>query len=220
MRKALFIAFLLCSALAFNVDIQPNFIRALPGETIEVEVVVISDSMGSYLLRVQGAGADYSKSTELIPGQTYRVPISFTTTAESGDQILTASVSLGQETETATATVQIVKQAEESTLVNQTLHVTRNALDELKIRARGVGDERAISTLHEAELLIDEANSSYLSGRLISSQSQIEEAQTKLGQATTLIEMGEQSQFRINIGLLAVGILIVLIAVLLTKYAK
>ncbi len=221
MKRLLLLALLFCSSLAFTVDIQPNFIRALPGESFQITVTIVSDSSGFYPLKVEGAGISFSKvDLQLIPGQTFTMPLSATAPVESGEYAITATVSFGQAAVTGSARVSVIAKSEESRAVNATLHKLRYDLDELIVRASGLSDAAVSSKLAEAEQLVNQANSSYQTGRLLSAQSSLEEAQDKINQARTIIEITEKGQWNINIGVLALGVLTVLIALVLMRHLK
>lgn len=220
MKRLLLFALLFCSSLALTIDIQPNFIRALPGESFQITVTIVSDSSGFYSLKVEGAGISIAKGYELIPGQSFKVPFSATAPVESGEYTITATVSFGQAEVTGSARVSVISGSEESRVVNVTLHKLRYDLDELIVRASGLSDAAVSSKLVEAEQLVNQANSSYQTGHLISAQSSLEEAQDKIIQARTIIEIAEKSQWNINIGMLALGVLVILIAYFLMRHLK
>ena len=220
MKKLVFLTLLLCSAMAFTVDIQPNFIRALPEESFDVEVVIYSDSAGYYSLKVEGSGVDLVKSYELIPGQSFKVPVSVKAPADAGSYSIAAYVSFGPETLTATATIEVIEEVETSKVVNATLYEVRDELVELKIRVEAVHDEQAASRLTDAENLLNSANSSYQTGYLVLAQSQLEEARIRMEQAKTLIEMAEEGQWKVNIYLLLIAVSVILIGFVLKNYVK
>jgi hypothetical protein len=221
MKKLLILGFLLCSALAFTVDVQPNFIRALPGEAYEITVLIFADSVGFYSLRLEGPGISFTRNYELLPGQTMPVKIPATAPVEPGDYTINAIVSIGDENVIGTANLQVIRESEQSGVVNSTLHELGSELDELRVRVEGLIDDKgAYPKLMEAEALINSANSSYQQGRLLSAQSKMSEAAIKIQQAKTLIELAEESQWNVNITLLVIGVMVIVIAFILMNYLK
>jgi len=219
MKKLIILALVLCSALSLTVDVQPNLIRALPGEFFQINVLILPDSSGFYSVKVEGSGLSFDRTYELLSGQSFKVPpISVTAPTESGEYKITATVSFGESLVESSAKVIVIEGAGESWRVNATLYQLRYELDELIVRAQGVED--ASSKLTEAEQLLNQANSSYQIGYIISAQSSLDEAQLKMDQARTILNIAEKSKFNINIGLLLVGVLVILTAYVLMKYLK
>jgi hypothetical protein len=219
--KGLFIIGLLfCSAFAFTVDVQPNFVRAVPGESFQVKAVILPDANGFYSLQVEGCGISFSRNYELLVGQTFEVPLTATAPNDTGTYEISAVSSLEGVSATGKATVKVVGSSEETGDVNATLIQARSDLDALVRRAQAVSDEQAGALLVRADLLLNQSNSSYELGYLMAAQSSMDEAQSLMEKAEALIQLSEKGRWGVNLNLLLAGVVIVLIAVVLSKYMK
>lgn len=220
MRRFILPCLLLCSVLAMTVEVQPNFVRAAPGESFGVKVLIRPDSNGFYSVKAQGCGISVSRDYELLFGQTFEIPLTATAPAEPGTYEITAMASIGGISASGTSTVDVVSLSGQAGTVNATLVQVRMDMQELARRAEAVGDEPALSRLLEAELRLNKSESSYEHGYLISAQEDLSSAQSIMGQARTLVEFSERSRWNVNLSLLGAGVLILLIAFVLSAYMK
>lgn len=220
LKPAAFVMLLLLPALSLDIAVRPNFIRTAPSSQVSITVELNATQAGTYTMAVEGPGLTYRKAVDLLPRQFYSFPLDFQAPT-AGSYTITATVSFGGEVSSATAEMEVVSIITSSKDINSTLYELSDRLQQYKELASSLRNNMGASTkIAEVDALLQQANASYQSGRLISSSSDLTEAERKLIQIGVLLDMASKEESQLNVGLLVIGVVVLLIGFFLLRTVK